>query len=93
MGAHPRLSIAHLQTLGPQLAARPVASLLHDEDLFYKADRRTRSAHMGPSNSPCPTLAMRSEFILQTWRGAHGPGCELLLAAHCILHKGGANAT
>ena len=48
MGMHPRLSIAHLQTLGPQLAARPVASLLHDEDLFYKADRRTRSAHVGP---------------------------------------------
>ena len=46
VGAHPRLSIAHLQTLGPQLAARPVASLLHDEDLFYKADRRTRSAHI-----------------------------------------------
>ena len=28
--------------LGPQFAAQPVAALLHDEDLFYKADRKTR---------------------------------------------------
>lgn len=65
VGAHPRLSIAHLQTLGPQLAARPVASLLHNEDLFYKADRRTRCAHMGPERDVADFVGPSSSWRCQ----------------------------
>ena len=79
VGAHPRLSIAHLQTLGPQLAARPVASLLHDEDLFYKADRRTRSAHRGPEHNLLQLSGLSSsQQFLKPARG-----CELIFA--CIV--------
>ena len=85
LGAHPRLSIAHLQTLGPQLAARPVASLLHDEDLFYKADRRTRSAPplRGQNRVLRKPLGQAAHGCARSWRGAVSTAYVAHLASLC----------
>ncbi|KAK9827956.1 hypothetical protein WJX81_000703 [Elliptochloris bilobata] len=84
VGAHPRLSISHLQTLGPQFAARPVASLLHDEDLFYKADRRTSllevvrdGFHIRP-NQEASTPEHHRIAVFRIVHGAHTPDGDTL---------------